>query len=135
MSKELLTALEANGLTDYGSDIPREFVHEVLGIVMPEIATKKEFDAIAILELGAVDYVRNILLGQGKYITASKSGYRVLLPSENVSQVEAYIGQADKKLSRALKLSRNTPDQFKPISDNTEVRVLLKRNTRRAIGA
>ena len=108
MSKELLAALRGRGLLEYGSVIKGEEVRDILGIEYPEVGTKKDFDEVALAELGAVDYVRNILLGEGKFIASHQGDYRILLPSENKRQVDAYMQQADRKLRRARKLSRAT---------------------------
>ena len=127
MSKELLTALRGRGLLEYGSVIKGEEVRDILGIEYPEVGTKKDFDEVALAELGAVDYVRNILLGEGKFIASHQGDYRILLPSENKRQVDAYMQQADRKLRRAHKLSRNTPnvESYKP-NANADVRIAMK---------
>ena len=127
MSKELLTALRDRGLLEYGSVIKGEEVRDILGIEYPEVGTKKDFDEVALAELGAVDYVRNILLGEGKFIASHQGDYRILLPSENKRQVDAYMQQADRKLRRAHKLSRNTPnvESYKP-NANADVRIAMK---------
>lgn len=130
MMRCLMTGLIANGLTEYGSDIPTCFVHEMLEIEMPAIAPKSVFDRLAMLELAAIDYCRNTLIGQGKYLQGTKSGYRVLLPSENRAQVDSYMGSADRKLSRALKLSRNTPCDTQA-HDQTEARIIMKQGSAR----
>ena len=127
MSKELLTTLRDRGLLEYGSVIKGEDVRDILGIEYPEVGTKKDFDEVALAELGAVDYVRNILLGEGKFIASHQGDYRILLPSENKRQVDAYMQQADRKLRRAHKLSRNTPnvESYKP-NANADVRIAMK---------
>jgi hypothetical protein len=127
MSKELLTYLRVNGLTEYGAFISEETVRECLGIEFPEVATKKEFDAIALQELGAIDYVRGALINEGKYIKGILNGYRVLTPSENAGQVEAYMSSADGKLRRAIKLAKNTPKIADGSKCNSELRALMKR--------
>lgn len=131
MSKALLEQLKATGCTEYGSVIPAELVHTVLGIRYPEIAPKAVFDDLALQELAAIDYVRNALLNEGKYLIGDKSGYRILLPSENKKQVERYMQQADKKLRRASKLSRNTPPEHRKDADQTEARIMLKQKAAR----
>lgn len=134
MSKELLTALRERGLLDYGSVIKGEDVRDILGIEYPEVGTKKDFDEVALAELGAVDYVRNILLGEGKFIASHQGDYRILLPSENKRQVDAYIQQADRKLRRARKLSRSTPpsESYAP-SANHDVRLSMKIGNQRGL--
>ena len=127
MMRCLMNGLVELGLTDYGSDIPTELVHEMLEIEMPDVASKATFDRIAITELAAIDYCRSTLIGQGKYLQGTKSGYRVLLPSENRAQVDSYMGSADRKLSRALKLSRNTPVDT-ATHDQIEARIMMKQS-------
>lgn len=126
LQRELYTELRARGLLEYGSVIAASVVHGLLDITVPDVGTKSDFDKLSLLELAAIDYVRNILLGEGKYLTGHAGGYRVLLPSENAAQIEQYIGSADKKLNRALKLSRNSPHTQSGHPDQTEARVLMK---------
>lgn len=127
--KDLYAQLDSAGLLNYGSNISAEMVREILGLRMPEIAPKSVFDNIALTELAAIDYVRNILLGHGKYIAGSNGGYRVLLPSENKKQVDLYIQSADRKLRRALKLSRSSPKESSISVDNTKARIVMKRES------
>ena len=130
MSKDLLLELRQRGLLEFGSVIKGSEVRDILGIAYPEYGTKKDFDEVALFELGAIDYVRNVLLGEGKYISSDRGDYRILLPSENKRQIDAYMSQADRKLRRAHKLSRNTPniDTYKPTADSN-VRIAMKRET------
>lgn len=127
--KCLLEYMRANSLDGFGAEIPADEVRAVLGLEMPEVGTKREFDAIALQELAAVDYVRSIMLSEGKYIAMRDGGYRILLPSENARQVEAYMQSADKKLRRALKLTRNTPGNDNSRPDNMAARILMKRES------
>lgn len=129
--RTLLDSLEEMQLTEYGSVIGTVLVHEILGIRQPSIAPKAVYDRLAMTELAAIDYCRNALLAQGKYLQGTATGYRVLLPSENKGQVDAYMGSADRKLSRALKLSRNTPTQAANAQDQTEARILMKQGASR----
>lgn len=126
--KEFYSTLQKMGMLEYGSIIPAKLVHELLEIEMPESAPKAVYDRLSLIELAATDYVRNMLLGQGKYLTGTSTGYRILLPSENASQIDLYMEAADRKLTRALKLSRNTPQEAKRMPDQTEARILMKRN-------
>jgi hypothetical protein len=129
--RELFEELKARGLTEYGSIIDGNIIRAFLGIVHPDVAPKSVYDKLALAELGAIDYVRNILLGQGKYVTSTPSGYRILLPSENAKQVDLYISSADRKLNRALKLSRNTPKEPGQQPDQTEARIMMKQTRRK----
>lgn len=132
--RSLLERLRAAGLDEYGSYIPAEFVQAAMRIQVPEVATRETFNRIGLIEMAAVDYCRAALLNEGKYLSGCKGGYRVLLPSENKSQVDAYISSADNKLCRALKLSKNTPKEVGIAHDQTEARILLKQHGMRRGG-
>jgi hypothetical protein len=125
--KCLLEWMRSRGLDEFGSVVLGGTVREVIGVSYPETATKSQFDSLALTELAAVDYVRNILLGEGKYLGQQGGDYRILLSSENARQVHLYMSHADKKLKRALKLSRNTPQTDGAAHDNTAARILMKR--------
>jgi len=129
--KDFYAELDARGLLDYGSIIDSSLVHSLLDIEMPEFGTKAEFDKLSLIELAAIDYVRNILLGHGKYIGGTTTGYRIFLPSETADQVELYMAQADRKLSRALKLTRSAKRENFKAPDQTEVRILMKLGNRK----
>ena len=135
--RDLLAKLRELGLTEYGSVIPSALVHQTLRLGFTETAPKSVFDKLALAELAAIDYCRNALLNEGKYLMGTTTGYRILLPSENAGQVEQYVGSADKKLLRALKLSRNTPpiDSKAHHPDQTAARILLKREGARRLNA
>lgn len=128
-NKEFYAWFVENGYSAYGAEVPVETVQAFLGIEYPETASKKIYDTLTLIELGYVDYVRNMLLNDGKYLTNSRGVYRVLLPSENAAQVERYVSGASKRLNRALKLSKNTPDEYKRPNDDTAVRIELKKKS------
>ena len=109
VGKCLLEWMQQQRLTEYGSVILGTEVRKVLDLEIPAIASKATFDGLALRELAAVDYVRNVLLGQGKYLEQHCGDYRILLPSENRRQVEQYLAQSKNKLQRAMKLLRNSP--------------------------
>lgn len=133
MSKELLAELGRRGLLEYGSHIPGDLVREILCIEYPEYGTKQDFDEVALTELSAIDYVRNALLNDGKYLGTDRGDYRVLLPSENKRQIDAYVAQADRKLRRAIRLSRNTPAFADAINDHqNNARIVMKRESLRS---
>lgn len=133
--KDLMRTLSDAGLLEFGSVIKREVVHQALGITVPTMGTRAQFDAISLLELDAIDYCRNHLLDGGKYLAGTDAGYRILLPSENQRQVELYMASADKKLSRALKLSKNSPALADIKHDQVEARIHMKRqHTRHRAG-
>jgi hypothetical protein len=128
-ANELLRAMKERGLDAYGSIIPGDWVREVLGIQVPELGTKRDFDAAAIAELSVVDRVRTALLDQGKYLGMREGDYRILLPSENARQVELYMQQADKKLRRGLRLSRSSPQEASAQQSNVETRMAMKQQS------
>lgn len=123
--KELFSSIE--GMIDFGAFIPSKTVHYALGIEYPEVASKKEYDALALQEMSAVDYVRNILLGRGMYIRSVSGGYRILSVSENIEQVDQYMTSADRKLRRGLKLLKNTPKKPGEYPDQQEAKAEMKR--------
>lgn len=125
----LLHRLKLEKLTEFGSEFNASFVREVLGIKTPLLGTKRQFDEIAIAELAAIDHVRATLLNEGKYLGMRDGNYRVLLPSENAKQVDAYMESANKKLHRALKLARNTPKDVAEMPSTVETRILMKRDS------
>jgi hypothetical protein len=120
--------MDAAGLLDYGAVITGAEVRSVLGMDLPKTASLGTYQRLQLLELGAVDYVRNVLLGHGKYLGQEQGDYRVYLPSENEKQIRQYMELADNKLRRGLKLWRNMPKtdtQHDP--DNLAARMMLKR--------
>lgn len=127
--KDLLSWLRARRLDEYGSVIMGDDVRAVIGLEYPETASKAVFDSLGLKELSAVDYVRNVLISEGKYLSAQAGDYRILLPSENARQVDLYMSHADNKLKRAQKLMRNTPPIDTSAPDNTDVRILMKRES------
>ena len=130
--RELLAELEQNKFIDYGVFIPVEFVRDCLDLEYPETASKQVYDRLALQEMAAVDYVRNVLLGRGMYIMGVNAGYRILTISENVGQVEQYMSSADRKLARGLKLLKNTPRERGAYPDQAEARMEMKRENVRA---
>ncbi len=126
--KELYAFLKSKGKLEYGSVISELEIHNYLDIHYPETGTHDEFKQLDLQMLAITDYVRNILLGEGKAFIQSKGDYRILLPSENAKYIERYMGSADKKLKRALKLSRNQPKGDVQVDDAT-VKIMLKRES------
>ena len=127
-NRDLFDVLNHEGKLEYGTVIKGDYVRKLLGIdANPETMSHKEYMPFALQELAAMDYVRNILLGQGKYLKAQGGDYRILLPSENARQVDLYMSSADKKLRRALKLSRNMPKERDERPDQSQARAMLKR--------
>lgn len=118
-----------NGHADYGAIVKRSDVLDFLGITVPEMGTKKEFDAIALAEVDAMQSVRDTLLREGKYIKQDGEFYRVLLPSQNKEQVEAFMRAADRKLKRAVMLSKTTPAEHMDVHDNAGTRARMKRES------
>lgn len=128
-NKDIIQHLRNYNMTEYGAVIPGKLIRELADIEYPQVATKQEFDALALKELSAVDYVRNCLLNEGKYLKAHRDDYRILSPSENIGQVESYMRSADHKLRRAIKLSKNTPAIADAEPKNHTVRLMMKRES------
>ncbi len=126
--KDLYAHLVEYDYIQFGTVIPVSVVRGALGLVYPETASKKEFDQLALTELAAVDYVRNILLGQGMYLTQDRGDYRILFASENAHQVSLYMQSAKKKLDRAQKLNNSTPRDALPANDQTASRINAQRS-------
>ena len=129
IGKELLAYLRSKGLTDYGSVIPALEIHGVIGVEYPEVGTHEEFKDIDLRMLSVTDYVRNILLDEGKAFTQYKGDYKILLPSENAKYIESYMNSADKKLKRALKLSKNQPINESKNNELESARIVMKRQS------
>lgn len=124
--RDLLEYMKACGKTEYGSVTTELEIHNLLGLHEPEKGTRKEFQDVALTVLAATDYVRNVLLGEGKYLTSSNRDFRIVLPSETRKYVMTYVSSADKKLKRALKLSRNMPSIDTDPPSSTTGDILLK---------
>lgn len=129
---DLYTELKAVGMTGYGQVIPAALVQKIMGITMPEVGTKADFDAATLAELDAVDSAKEVLLREGKYLKKEGGFYRILLPSENVEQVAAYHRAADRKLRRAQLLRSHSPTAPTSIGAGIDVALHLKMHSRRA---
>lgn len=127
--KDLLKVLEDRGLLEYGAFIPGGLVRETMETELPELCTVAQFRAAGLVEMSAVDYVRNVLLGRGMYLAADGMNYRILTRAQNRQQIEAYMRQADAKLRRGLKLSRNTPPAPGERPSQYEARFAMKRES------
>lgn len=132
MPKDLMDALRHNGMLEYGAVIESSFIRDVMKITIPEVGTRAEFEQATLAELSAVDYVRRHLLREGKYLAGDRGNYRILLPSENRAQVDAYMRQADSKLRRGILLAKYTPGVLGPVDvSQTAARLALKQQTAR----
>jgi len=123
----LMKALIAQGLTDYGSIIPRELVREALELVAPDMGTEAEYRALVLEELTAVAPVRDELMEEGKYLKGTPSGYRILGVTENKEQVRAYDEAATRKTRRADLLNKNTPAQYRNSERDTTATTAARR--------
>lgn len=123
--QDILDWFRNKGYTGYGATVDGAEVRAFLGLTMPEVGTKSQYDAVALAELAAIGYVRDALLEEGKYLKGDQGSYRVLLPSENAAQVEVFMANAGKKLRRAQRLAESTPSEFRPTNDNAEARLAM----------
>lgn len=128
----IMEEMRAAGWFEFGAVVDEEDYRRHLGIKYPETGTKKDFDTVALQELGAIDFIRSQLLNEGKYLKHSGGSYRVLLPSENITQMEAYMKSADNKLKRAIKLGRNSPKEGREEIDHCTVRAIMKQKSMKA---
>lgn len=127
-NSDIISQLREEGLLEYGSVISGKKLRHTAGIEEIEYpAMKSEIEQQALQELSVVEYIRNKLLNEGKYIRGSRDSYRILLPSENAAQVLSYMKAADRKLKRGLKLNQNTLPEYK-INSQDEVRAIMKMN-------
>ena len=141
--KSLLEYLRLRGLDEYGSVIPTDVIREVIGATIPGIDSVEDCrDRLSaklliaaardadLKVLGATTYVRNVLLKEGKYLRQDGSNYRILLPSENMEQVERYQNSAMRKDKCALILYRNTKEMETQHRDHTESRIMMRMESR-----
>jgi len=130
VGKDLLGFMRSQDLLQYGSVLTKNQLYDVLDIIKPEVATEQVYKEINFIVLSATDYVRTQLLKEGKALCQVKGNFRIPLISENASVIQTYMGSADKKLRRALQLSRNTPsiDTVNPIVEaERSARIIIKR--------
>jgi len=117
------------GVLEYGGVISSTNFRKLCGIDEVITGTKKEFDCQSLQELNYIGFIRDRLLNQGKYIKQVGENYRVLLPSENHSQIMSMMESADSKLKKAIKLDKNTPVDLKVTTDTDMVRMVMKRES------
>jgi len=127
--RDVIEKMREYGWLDFGAVTPAQRIRAMFGIKYPEVASKEEFDKLALEELGCVDFVRNQLLNEGKYLKHENGHYRVLLPSENEEQVRRYMENADSKLKRGIKLARNTPSNVYQNRHADTIRMEMKRQS------
>jgi len=121
--------LDEMGLLQYGAHIPANIFRQAFDIEeIEEPATREEFRRQELQELAASDWLRNRLLNDGKYLKGTDDGYRILLPSENATQVLSYFYSSKRKMDRGFKLLRNSPPEVK-ISGDEEVRAVMRRES------
>lgn len=131
--RDIMEELRSMGWFEFGAVVAADEYRAAFGISYPERGTKAEFDRIALEELGHIDFVRGQLLNEGKYLRRDGASYRILLPSENAGQIEAYMQSASNKLKRAIKLGKHTPAEHKEEIASTLVRAEMKlASTRRS---
>ena len=111
--KQLVEQLMLDNQFDYGNILPRIDLLDALnvhplteleaeGMSFSELQDRIKGDALD--ELNAINVIRNLLLGHGKYLEKNKENYRVCLPSENLAQANRWQKQAKLKISKSMKL-------------------------------
>jgi hypothetical protein len=124
LHRELLNKLYEFGMIGYGQSISGQFVRNVIGVTMPELGTRADFDRVVLKELSAIDFVRSQLIDRGMYLAREGQDYRILTPSENLVQVDHYIKAAGRKMNRARKLQEATPSTNR-VHDNKGARIFM----------
>lgn len=127
--RALLRHMKVNGLISYGATIEKDVVHSLIGVVVPEVGTRADFESAQLAELNAVGYVRNLLIKQGMYLAQEGSRYRILLPHENKLQAESYLRSANKKMYKAQELMKHTPQKTEQIKERIEARILINQHS------
>jgi hypothetical protein len=133
--RELVDIMEELGLLEYGSHISGNKFRALCGIESIENGNYSDFKRLELEELTYSGYVRNYLLSKGRYFKQERDSYRVLLPSENIEQVRAYMRAADHKLKRGIKLDKNTPTEFRDLGNNEFARMVIKRESIKEMSA
>jgi hypothetical protein len=130
---EILNTLRVQGFLEYGSRISGTVLRSLFGVETPTDSdfaemTRKEFEKAvtkaALEELTAVDFIRKILLSEGKYFDKQGNDYRIALPSENSYFIGQYMKAAKGKINRAEKLRTSTPVESHVVT-NVGSRLLL----------
>jgi hypothetical protein len=127
--RAIMEELESLGWFEFGAMIEVSQYRDRFNIIYPDYGTKREYDKLELEELGVIDFIRSQLLNQGKYLKRDGAVYRILLPSENATQVQQLMGNADNKLKRAIKLAKNTPQNVNSIDIQVMVRASMKRES------
>lgn len=126
-------ALEEAKHIGHGNSFPVSFVQEVLGIKTPKLASKREFEKLALLELTAVDFVKSRLLDAGMWLTRRGEEYYIPLPSENAHFIDNMLASASRKIKRARILRSNTPpDSETPAETTRASRILMAEDSVKA---
>ena len=108
----LYETLRDGGELEYGSTVKRNRVLEIMGIENIEVGTQQDFQDQELAELSGIGYIRNILINQGKWIVRKGDTYRVLQPSENGSQIDAFMRSGSNAYLKATKLSKSTEPKY-----------------------
>ena len=133
MSKDLMKILTDNGLLEYGAVIDQELIYDALDIVMPETATREVFSELALREVSAISYVRNILIDRGMHLASNGQGrgYRIASPSENEERALLWEASGTRKMNRARRLRTYTPKQVDEMPSQINARLVMKLSSRR----
>jgi hypothetical protein len=122
--EKLWSILREQDRTHYGDRFPISLVHSALGILVPKVGSRRDFERIALIELAAIDYVKNRLVDEGKWLTRQGSEYYIPLPSENAHFIDNMLASAQRKLKRARRLRSNTQAE-EATTDQTASKILM----------
>ncbi len=77
------------GAFDTGELIPHEWLREKLNIVTPRTGSQKDFEALQLQYLGAIEMIKSELLTEDRiYLQSSRGkGYKIVPPGEQTGEV------------------------------------------------
>lgn len=132
--REILDNLRQQGMLEYGSvfhqaDLLRMF--EIIPISEAEaqnlslLEIRKRIANDALKELSVVEFIRSVLIKEGKAFEKERDQYRIPLPSENIRVIAKLQDAAIKKIRRAKSLMANSPSEVRDQGDAIASRVLI----------
>lgn len=127
----LYETLRDNAELEYGATFSRTRVLSIMGIEAVEYGTQKEFQEQELAELSGIGYVRNILINHGKWIIRKGETYRVLQPSENGSQIDAFMRSGSNAYLKASKLAKSTEPKYLVEHDQLAAKIQSRRKAAR----
>ena len=115
---EIIHQLDFIKMFDIKVTSQHAYNEQMLNMDIESVFKLKEIDDLA--ELSISGTVREILQDDGKQLRKSGNNYRVALPSENEYIAQRYRSKAAKAISRAKRLTDNTPKEFTGHKDTSK---------------